>query len=58
MLSDIFPGGTPKSGSGYWNQIQEVTLIMAIKRVLQRLHDLLEQVNLAQRYIFFVICIG
>lgn len=45
MLSEIYPGESPKSGSGYWNQIQEKTVIFVIKRVLQRLHDLLEQVS-------------
>ncbi|CAA6666265.1 unnamed protein product [Spirodela intermedia] len=34
---------SPKSGAAYWNQIQEKTVIFVIKRVLQRLHDLLEQ---------------
>nr|CAD1824207.1 unnamed protein product [Ananas comosus var. bracteatus] len=43
MLSEIFPGRSPKIGSAYWDQIQEVAIISVTKRILQRLHDLLEQ---------------
>uniref|UniRef100_A0A1D1Z361 Zinc finger FYVE domain-containing protein 26 n=1 Tax=Anthurium amnicola TaxID=1678845 RepID=A0A1D1Z361_9ARAE len=42
MLSEIYPGGSPRSGSAYWDQIQDVTIISVTRRVLQRLHDLLE----------------
>lgn len=43
MLSEIFPGCSPKMGSVYWDQIQEVAIISVTRRVLQCLHDLLEQ---------------
>ncbi|XP_058075240.1 uncharacterized protein LOC131223756 isoform X2 [Magnolia sinica] len=45
MLSEIYPGGTPKIGSTYWDQIREVSIISVTRRVLQRLHDYLEQEN-------------
>lgn len=44
MLSEIYPGTTPKIGSTYWDQIREVAIISIIKRVLKRLCELLEQV--------------
>lgn len=43
MLSEIYPGTSPQIGSSYWDQIQEVAIISVTRRVLQRLHDLLEQ---------------
>ncbi|PSS01176.1 hypothetical protein CEY00_Acc22534, partial [Actinidia chinensis var. chinensis] len=43
MLSEIYPGGSPKLGSTYWDQIHEVGIISVTRRVLKRLHELLEQ---------------
>ncbi|KAL3819038.1 hypothetical protein ACJIZ3_004943 [Penstemon smallii] len=43
MLSEIYPGGAPKMGSTYWDQIREVAIISIVKRVLKRLSELLEQ---------------
>ncbi|XP_039118557.1 uncharacterized protein LOC120254523 isoform X2 [Dioscorea cayenensis subsp. rotundata] len=43
MLSEIYPGSTPKIGSGYWDQLHEVAIISVTRRILQHLHDLLEQ---------------
>lgn len=43
MLSEIYPGSAPRAGTTYWDQIQEVAIISIIKRVLQRLSDILEQ---------------
>ncbi|XP_064990639.1 uncharacterized protein LOC135628052 isoform X1 [Musa acuminata AAA Group] len=43
VLSEIFPGNSPKIGSTYWDQIQEVATISITRHVLQRLYDLLEQ---------------
>ncbi|KAK6927422.1 hypothetical protein RJ641_006013 [Dillenia turbinata] len=45
MLSEIYPGGSPKNGSTYWDQIQEVGIISVTRRVLKRLHEFLEQDN-------------
>lgn len=45
MLSEIYPGSSPKMGSTYWDQIREVSIISVTRRVLQRLHDFLEQEN-------------
>ncbi|XP_062203832.1 uncharacterized protein LOC133906049 isoform X2 [Phragmites australis] len=42
LLSEIFPGSCPKIGSTYWDQIQEVAIISVIKRILQRLRDILD----------------
>ncbi|KAG8044887.1 hypothetical protein GUJ93_ZPchr0008g11794, partial [Zizania palustris] len=42
LLSEIFPGSSPKIGPNYWDQIQEVALISVIKCILQRLRDLLD----------------
>lgn len=44
MLSEIYPGGSPKTGSSHWDQIHEMGIISVVKRILKRLHDLLEQV--------------
>lgn len=44
MLSEIYPGGAPKIGSTYWDQILEVGIISVTRRVLKRSHELLEQV--------------
>ncbi|CAK9164522.1 unnamed protein product [Ilex paraguariensis] len=49
MLSEIYPGGTPKIGSTYWDQIHEVGIIAVTKRILKRLHELLEQDERAAR---------
>ncbi|XP_078432242.1 zinc finger FYVE domain protein isoform X2 [Wolffia australiana] len=43
MLSDINPEGALKGGSAYWSQVQEIATITVVKRVLQRLHDLLDE---------------
>ncbi|XP_057799458.1 uncharacterized protein LOC131015200 [Salvia miltiorrhiza] len=43
MLSEIYPGSVPKTGSTYWDQIREVAIISIAKRVLKRLSELLEQ---------------
>uniref|UniRef100_A0A0A9BEZ5 Uncharacterized protein n=1 Tax=Arundo donax TaxID=35708 RepID=A0A0A9BEZ5_ARUDO len=43
LLSEIFPGSSPKIGSTYWDQIQEVAIISVIKRILQRLRDIVDQ---------------
>ncbi|MCE3051009.1 hypothetical protein HAX54_048739 [Datura stramonium] len=45
MLSEIYPGNSPKIGSTYWDQIREVAVISVIKRVLKRLQEQLEQVS-------------
>ncbi|CAI9784832.1 unnamed protein product [Fraxinus pennsylvanica] len=45
MLSEIYPGSSPKIGSAYWDQILEGAIISVVKRVLKRLHELLEQDN-------------
>lgn len=50
MLSEIYPGTAPKSGSTYWDQIREVAIISSVKRVLKRLCELLEQVSCAFRF--------
>ncbi|KAL6882017.1 hypothetical protein ACP4OV_011489 [Aristida adscensionis] len=42
LLSEIFPGSSPKIGPTYWDQIQEVAIISVIKRILQRLRDILD----------------
>lgn len=44
MLSEIYPGGSPKNGSTYWDQVHEMALISVTKRVLKRLLELVEQV--------------
>ncbi|XP_055820668.1 uncharacterized protein LOC129889408 isoform X2 [Solanum dulcamara] len=43
MLSEIYPGNSPKIGPVYWDQIREVAVISVIKRVLKRLQEQLEQ---------------
>lgn len=48
MLSEIYPGGSPRIGPTYWDQIREVSIISVTRRVLQRLHDFLEQVGVLQ----------
>lgn len=45
MLSEIYPGGSPKMGSTYWDQILEVGVISVSRRVLKRLLEFLEQVQ-------------
>ncbi|KAJ0091656.1 hypothetical protein Patl1_12853 [Pistacia atlantica] len=45
MLSEIYPGASPKVGSTYWDQIHEVAIISVLRRVLKRLHEFLEQDN-------------
>lgn len=44
MLSEIYPGCSPKIGLAYWDQIKEVALISLAKRLLKRLYEFLEQV--------------
>lgn len=51
MLSEIYPGGAPKMGSTYWDQILEVGVITVSRRVLKRLHEFLEQVEV------YLVCI-
>jgi zinc finger FYVE domain-containing protein 26 len=46
MLSEIYPGGSPKAGFTYWDQILEVGVISASRRLLKRLQEFLEQVRL------------
>ena len=46
MLSEIYPGGSPKVGSTYWDQIHEMAIISVTKRVLRCLIELLEQVSI------------
>ncbi|XP_027180766.1 uncharacterized protein LOC113779395 [Coffea eugenioides] len=43
MLSEIYPGGSPRVGSTYWDQIHEMAIISVTKRVLRCLIELLEQ---------------
>ncbi|XP_028779336.1 uncharacterized protein LOC114735762 isoform X2 [Neltuma alba] len=45
ILSEIYPGGSPKAGSTYWDQILEVGVISVSRRLLKRLHEVLEQDN-------------
>ncbi|WJX41875.1 hypothetical protein P8452_29169 [Trifolium repens] len=45
MLSEIYPGGSPKAGFTYWDQILEVGVISASRRLLKRLQEFLEQDN-------------
>jgi zinc finger FYVE domain-containing protein 26 len=45
LLSEIFPGSSPKIGPTYWDQIQEVAIISVIKRILQRLSSILDLVS-------------
>jgi hypothetical protein len=45
MLSEIYPGSSPKMGSTYWDQILEVGVISVSRRVLKRLLEFLEQVQ-------------
>ncbi|KAL5074247.1 hypothetical protein RYX36_013231 [Vicia faba] len=45
MLSEIYPGGSPKVGSTYWDQILEVGVISVSRRLLKRLQEFLEQDN-------------
>ncbi|GAB2223083.1 hypothetical protein Droror1_Dr00017220 [Drosera rotundifolia] len=45
MLSEIYPGVSPKIGPTYWDQIQEVALISVGRRLLKHLLELLEQEN-------------
>jgi zinc finger FYVE domain-containing protein 26 len=53
MLSEIYPGGSPKMGSTYWDQILEVGVISVSRRVLKRLHEFLEQVHVYLCMYFF-----
>lgn len=45
MLSNIYPGGSPKVGSTYWDQILEKAIISVSGRLLKRLDKFLEQDN-------------
>ena len=45
MLSEIYPGASPKIGSTYWDQILEMGIISVSRRVLKRLHEFLEQAS-------------
>lgn len=53
MLSEIYPGGSPKMGSTYWDQILEVGVISVSRRVLKRLLEFLEQVQYFMYEFFF-----
>lgn len=44
MLSEIYPGVSPKRGPTYWDQILEVGVISVSRRVLKRLNELLDKV--------------
>jgi hypothetical protein len=56
MLSEIYPGSSPKMGSTYWDQILEVGVISVSRRVLKRLLEFLEQVQYyACIYVFFFL---
>lgn len=46
MLSEIYPGSSPKMGSKYWDQIHDMAMISVVKRVLKHLQELVEQVAL------------
>ncbi|XP_061346174.1 uncharacterized protein LOC133291864 [Gastrolobium bilobum] len=45
MLSEIYPGGSPKAGSTYWDQILEVAVISVLRHLLKHLQEILEQDN-------------
>ncbi|XP_054798123.1 uncharacterized protein LOC129303101 isoform X2 [Prosopis cineraria] len=45
ILSEIYPGGSPKVGSTYWDQILEMGVISVSRRLLKQLHEVLEQDN-------------
>ncbi|KAF3446015.1 hypothetical protein FNV43_RR11193 [Rhamnella rubrinervis] len=45
MLSEIYPGASPKKGSNYWDQILDVGVISVSRRVLKRLNEFLDQDN-------------
>ncbi|KAK8453043.1 hypothetical protein SEVIR_5G218000v4 [Setaria viridis] len=53
LLSEIFPGSSPKEGAAYWDQIQELATISVIKRILQRLHDIVDLEPLPYLQVFF-----
>lgn len=44
MLSEIYPGASPKMGPTYWDQILDVGVISISRRVLKRLNEYLDQV--------------
>lgn len=44
MLSEIYPGVSPKKGSAYWDQILEVGVISVSRRILKRLNEFLDKV--------------
>ncbi|KAL5558300.1 hypothetical protein UlMin_034511 [Ulmus minor] len=45
MLSEIYPGVSPKIGSTYWDQILEVGVISVSRRILKRLNEFLDKDN-------------
>ncbi|ESQ46699.1 hypothetical protein EUTSA_v10000005mg [Eutrema salsugineum] len=45
MLSEIYPGGSPKVGFTYWDQVHEVAIISVLRKILKRLQEFLEQDN-------------
>lgn len=45
MLSEIYPGVSPKKGSTYWDEILEVGVISVSRRVLKRLNEFLDKDN-------------
>ncbi|KFK32552.1 hypothetical protein AALP_AA6G257700 [Arabis alpina] len=45
MLSEIYPGGSPKVGFTHWDQVHEVAIISVLRRILKRLQEFLEQDN-------------
>lgn len=58
MLSEIYPGASPKVGSTYWDQIHEVAIISVSRRVLKRLHEFLEQVRFQISFDGFVVLVS
>ncbi|POO03776.1 hypothetical protein TorRG33x02_000800 [Trema orientale] len=45
LLSEIYPGVSPKKGSTYWDQILEVGVISVSRRVLKRLNEFVDKDN-------------
>ncbi|VVB09017.1 unnamed protein product [Arabis nemorensis] len=45
ILSEIYPGGSPKVGFTHWDQVHEVAIISVLRRILKRLQEFLEQDN-------------
>ncbi|CAN8284290.1 unnamed protein product [Cochlearia groenlandica] len=43
MLSEIYPGGSPKVGFTHWDQVHEVAIISVLRKILKGLQEFLEQ---------------